>query len=72
MQDTKSSQLNENELDKVNGGYDIPSPYYAPPGGYPHNRPHITCRCGFQTASPDEYASHIAQNPDHINMRYGR
>lgn len=72
MQDTKQTQLDDNELDKVNGGYEIPSPYNTPPGGCSHNRPHFTCRCGFQTTSPDEYASHIAQNPDHPFMRFAR
>ena len=68
----KKRELDPEEMEQVGGGYDIPSPYFTPPGGCGHNRPHFTCRCGFQTSSPDEYASHIAQNPDHINMRYGR
>ena len=68
----KNKKLKLEELENVDGGYDIPSPYYTPPGGMGHNRPHFRCRCGFQTSSPDEYASHIAQNPEHINMRYGQ
>ena len=68
----KNKKLKLEELENVDGGYDIPSPYYTPLGGMGHNRPHFRCRCGFQTSSPDEYASHIAQNPEHINMRYGQ
>ena len=65
-------ELKPEELEKVVGGYDITSHYYNPPGSCGHNKPLYTCSCKFQTSDPDEYASHIAQNPNHINMRYNR
>ena len=68
----KNKKLKLEELGNVDGGCDIPSPYYTPPGGIGHNKPHFMCRCGFKTWNADEYASHIAQNPEHIDMRYGQ
>ena len=63
-------ELKPEEMEKVDGGYEFPSPYSTPQAGCSYNRRHFTCRCGFQTSSPDEYASHIAQNPDHPFMNF--
>ena len=65
-------ELTLEEMEKVNGGYEIPNPYATPQGGCGYNKHHFTCRCGFQTSSPDEDALHVAQNPDHPFMRYQR
>ena len=64
----KNKKLKLEELENVDGGYDTPNPYFTPPGGTGYNKPRFTCRCGFQTSSPEEYASHIALNPDHPFM----
>ena len=65
----KNKKLKLEELENVDSGfdYDWVKPYFNPSAG-----PDFMRRCGFQTSSPDEYASHIAQNPEHINMRYGQ
>ena len=63
-------KLKPEEMEKVDGGYEFPSPYSTPQAGCSYNRRHFTCRCGFQTSSPDEYASHIAQNPEHPFMNF--
>ncbi len=66
----KNKKLKLEELENVDGGYDFPNPYSAPQVGSGLNKRHFTCRCGFQTSSPEEYASHIARNPDHPFMNF--